>query len=244
MTDRNRLLYPAFDETFRRTWFRKALSVESDNLIGLWMHNEPSGVSIDRSGNGHNGVYTGVTLGEDGVPKIGYTSGKYDGSTSFNNIYSTGLAAAFNGNAGTLLLWIKVNALGIWTDGKNHYFTSLGGTDERLFIAKLTTNNVIRWYRRAGGVTDLITAGGYTDVDWMPLAVTWDTVADELIAYKDGVQAGATQATLGTWGTTLTATGCVMGGINTTPTNPLNGWLGPVLLSTKAYTPAQIAYLS
>ena len=69
----------------------KALSV--GGLVGAWMQDERSGaVSYDSSANRHHGAYTGVTLGQPGVPGMGMTSPLYDGLNDFNNIYGAGLA--------------------------------------------------------------------------------------------------------------------------------------------------------
>jgi len=78
---------------FGKNYLDKALSVEPANLIGLWLQNEASGaVSVDSSGHAHHGAYTGVTLGQPGVPGMGYTCPFYDGLNDYNNIYSAGLA--------------------------------------------------------------------------------------------------------------------------------------------------------
>ena len=63
------------------------------SLIGFWLQDEQAGgVSYDRSGLGHHGAYTGVTLGQPGVPGMGMTSAYYDGITDFDNIHSADLA--------------------------------------------------------------------------------------------------------------------------------------------------------
>lgn len=80
-------------------YIEKVLNPDADSgydpsgLIGFWPQDESAGaVSIDHSGFVHNGAYTAVNLGQPGVPGMGLTSAGYDGATSFNNIYSAGLA--------------------------------------------------------------------------------------------------------------------------------------------------------
>ena len=71
----------------------EASGYDPSSLIGFWPQNELSGgVSIDHSGLGHDGAYTGVTLGQAGVPGMGMTSPLFDGANDFNNIYSADLA--------------------------------------------------------------------------------------------------------------------------------------------------------
>ena len=101
----------------------EASGYDPSSLIGFWPQNELSGgVSIDHSGLGHDGAYTGVTLGQPGVPGMGMTSPFYDGANDFNNIYSAGLAndnalsnprqrsedRHFNCNTGTLARLLQV----------------------------------------------------------------------------------------------------------------------------------------
>ena len=75
-----------------KSYLNKILSAERQNLAGCWLQKEGSGlISYDYSGNKHDGTYTDVTLGQAGVPGMGYTSPLYDGTASFNNIYSAGL---------------------------------------------------------------------------------------------------------------------------------------------------------
>lgn len=75
------------------SYIDKVLGIEPANLVGLWPQNESSGsVSLDKSVHRHHGAYTGVTLGQPGVPGMGYTSPLYDGANDYNNIYSAGLA--------------------------------------------------------------------------------------------------------------------------------------------------------
>ena len=206
------------------------------------MNESAGGVAIDHSPEGNDGAYTGVTLGQPGIGD-GLTCPFFDGVNDYNDFYSLGLNADFDGDEGTILQWVMFNAVGDWTDGNQHYFTTITGTGEQIFLSK-SAANTLRWYRRAGGVTDLITIGGYADVDWMPLAVTWSVLADQLIAYKDGAQAGAIQVGLGAWATALGINGCVIGAINNTPTNPHIGLEAHTALYTAPLTPAVIAYLS
>ncbi len=76
-----------------RDYIDKLLSTANDNLIGLWLQNEAAGsVSKDYSKHGHDGAYTGVTLGAAGVPGTGMTAPTFDGTNDYNDIHSAGLA--------------------------------------------------------------------------------------------------------------------------------------------------------
>ncbi len=70
-----------------------SIGYDPSSLIGFWPQNElAGGVSIDHSGLGHDGAYTGVDLGQPGVPGMGMSSAGYGGATSFNNIHTAGFA--------------------------------------------------------------------------------------------------------------------------------------------------------
>ena len=52
---------------------------------------------MDISGNGFDGAYTGVTLGQDGIGD-GNTCPLFDGANDFLDFYSAGFSSAFNGD--------------------------------------------------------------------------------------------------------------------------------------------------
>jgi len=70
-----------------------AKSLHSKGLIALHTHNQMGGaVSYDLSKYRRHGVLTAVTHRQSGVPGLHIPSTGYNGATSFNNIYSAGLA--------------------------------------------------------------------------------------------------------------------------------------------------------
>ena len=224
-------------------YLSRILAVEPANLIGVWLQNEASGsVSFDHSGKGHNGLYTGVTLGQPGVPGMGMTSPLYDGANDFNNIYSAELNSDFEGAEGTLLAWAKVDdwedstARGMWrfrVDSSNY-----------VVVQRTATNNLIRFQYTAGGTIKTIDDTSITDAAFHAWAITWSKSGDAVSAYVGGSQSGSAATGLGTWVGNLGATTSVIGALVTTPSNVWSGPIGPVALWNKALTAAQIAYLS
>lgn len=74
-------------------YIKKVRSVRPDRLVALWPQNEPLGHGISTEViRGYNGAYTAVTLGQTGLQGTGMTSAGYDGATSYNDIYTAGLA--------------------------------------------------------------------------------------------------------------------------------------------------------
>jgi hypothetical protein len=122
--------------------------------VEFWPMAESSGlVSLDESGNGRNGAYTGVVLGQSG-PGDGRTAAFFDGSTSYNNVFSAGTSAAFNGQQGSFMIWGKVNSPSVWTDGITRRMILFQvDASNRVGIFKPVANNEIDCLYVAGGTT-------------------------------------------------------------------------------------------
>ena len=221
---------------------------DPSSLMGFWPQNDlAGGVSIDPSGLGHDGAYTGVTLGQPGVPGMGMTVPFYDGANDYNNVYSVALATAFSGIAGTILVHAIVNGVGVWTDGITRYIVRLiaDGTNV-IYVLKSGVANRLTVQYTAGGVPEVIDIAT-TTIDWFTLGITWDFNAGlngEVRAYFNGVQSGATATLLGVWAGVLAAFGALIGAGSAAPANVFHGLEGPVLLYTEAQPPAAMAYLS
>jgi len=212
------------------------------SLIGYWPGNEEAGtVAVDYSGNGYNGVYTGVTLGQESVGD-GLTCPLYDGANDFTNIYSAGFAAAFNPAEGSVLMKSKVFNAGAWTDAAFRRLWKLG-TDgsNAIDVYKSTVNNTLVFQRIAGGVADSVSttaAGGITD--WFSTALTWSIAADQLKAYLNGSQIGS-QTTLGTWVGALGATLCAIGANGAAASQEWYGYHAHGIVLNRVATPAEVA---
>ena len=129
-----------------------------------------------------SGAHVSVTLGQVGIGD-GQVCPFYDGANSHTNIYTAGGAAAFNGSAGTISIWAKVSAVGDWTDGTQRTTIRFAvDANNYIELVKLVGANLLQWGYRAGGVTKSVNLGGLATVDWMHMALTWDSVADEVKA--------------------------------------------------------------
>lgn len=115
-----------------------------------------------------NGVITGATPAGntflDGSNAI-----TEDGSGDTINMYSAGLASAWNGNLGSMLCWAKVTS-GFWTDGNLHtLFHFEPGTFD--FQAYKSSNNAMQLRRRS---TEAVSVGSFAPTDWFCVLCTWD----------------------------------------------------------------------
>ncbi len=214
--------------------------------IAYWPMAEVSGsVALDSSGNGRNGAYTGVTLGATGIGD-GRTAASFDGSTSYNNIFSASLQGAFDATKGTIALWCKVSAAGVWTDGINRRLIRLGvDGNNNAYINKSSSTGTIDLIYQAGGTTKGVSVSGLSaNVGWIHFALTWDKGADQVKGYINGAQTGATQTGLGVWAGSLAATTTIVGAFVTTPSNVFSGVEAHVAIWTLALTAAQILTLA
>ncbi len=239
--DDNRLYYRYL------RYIGKVKAIEPANLILYHPMNEPSGgVAVDASPEGNDGAYTGVTLGQTGIGD-GETCPLFDSSTSFNNIYSAGFIADFNGAEGTIAAWFKVSGVGVWIDAALRYGPHIYASgNNRVWIGRSTVNNTLQYLYRAGSVGNIVNDAGHSETGWFHAAMTWSAVADEMKAYFNGLQVGVTQTGLGLWAgnpsSDKTNVGCADN--NTGPTGVWDGWLAHPPVWTKALTPAQILSLA
>jgi hypothetical protein len=194
-----------------------------------------------KEANPLNGKDTGTTLGiATGTPlKL---ARRYDGGSTFTNIYSAELNSMFNPEKGSIVCYAKVANAGVWTDGSTRFAVELeADANNRIIINKQSTANDMALFYIAGGTTKVRVINTNT-LDFMMLVLTWDTVADEAIVYFNGVQQGAILTGLGTWVGNLLSTKCVIGAENITP---VNVWNGDISQTIKLYSePLPASYVA
>lgn len=214
--------------------------------IAYWMQDEKQGlVSYDmvtaRSSGARNGTYTGPTLGQPGIGD-GRTSALFDGALDFDNIFTVSLRDAFDGDEGTILAWaMPVNA-GVWTDGViRRIMTLRANATNEIYFEKGAANNTFRWHYEAGGVSEDVVNVAFSPTDFFSLMITWSAAADEMRAYFNGAQEGATQTVLGAWGgaAVLGATTTVIGAASTVPASVWNGFDAHGAVWGRALPPAE-----
>ena len=222
-----------------------ANKVLSYSPIAYWPLNEATGaVATDYSGNGYNGAYVTVTLGQTGIGD-GNTCPLFDGTNDYVNIYSAGLAGAFSGVTGTLMIWEKMFNVGVWTDGNTRYAVRLAvDTNNQITINRTTTNNQNSCLYEANNTQEKRTKEGLSDTGWVHYAITWSKTAEEVRVYYGGVQEGVTMTTLGVWAGALHSLSVIIGDGTTTLDNHWYGWLAHCAVWDSVLTPAQIADLA
>jgi hypothetical protein len=229
------------------TYAQRAIAVMGTaNVAQYLILDELSGTTAaDASGNGRTGAYSNVTLNSVDFVKGG-RAGSWNGTTSFANTYSASMAGAFNPLLGTINMWVRVSAVGIWSDGITRLFLRLGAdaSNNLIQLDKLGSSGAIRQLYIAGGTVD---NGGDTSTpsttDWFMLTFTWNkTTENRVRGYFNGVLA-AEAGTLGTWSGSLNSAQCTIGSGSTTPANVWSGFFRDYMLATTEATGAQVAAL-
>ena len=199
-------------------------------------------VAADASGNSRNGTYVNVGLdGAEGIGDGGVAASFRVGSPVINT-YSASLAGAFNGAAGTILIWVKVKDAGVWTDGASRYIVHfVADGNNFIYFRKSSASNSLQFYYSAGSTVKSTIKNAVSTTDWMCLAITWDKAGDTAQAYYNGSPEGAAITGLGTWVGSLGSTSTLFGASSLTGTASLPGALAHAAVWTKALTPAEIA---
>jgi hypothetical protein len=225
------------------TYIDKVKGIESSNLIGYWPMNENTGsVAYDFSIQVNNGAYTGVDLAYTAGPD-GQGCPYFDGTNDYNNIYSAGLSSDFDGDEGTIALWIKVSAAGVWTDGTVRTMMRLRADAENYVeIYKSNTNNALNMVYEAGNTMSTRSITSISDTGWFCLTMTWSASADEVNYYKDGTSVATKRTGLGTWAGSLTSG--FIGAQDSVPLEVWDGYLAHGAVWTTPLTAAQIASLA
>lgn len=218
-----------------------------DNLAGWeWWHGqESSGTTIVNSDPTLNGVYSGVELAQpaQGILGLGV---RYDGSTSFGNIYTARLNAFFNRDAGGVAIFGRMKNAGVWIDGNARrlvYMNSEVGTANRIILQKGVNNGELTVHYIAGGTnSNVVIPITMTEstLDYFFLVLAWHVSLDRIRGFFNGVQSGADVNGLGTFVNDLLSTESNIGANDTTPTLVANGDICHVGLSNIEPSPSEI----
>ena len=204
------------------------------------------GVANDYSPEENDGTFVGVDLANAAGPDFeGVLVPYFDGANDYNDIETAGLEADFNGSELTMLLWLKVNNAGIWTDGTirrawNMQMTG-GVGDNNIRLERLNSDNTFRVIYQANSTNEIFDIT-MSDTDWFVIALRVSASEDTAKVFKDGSQEGATQTALGSWSGSFSNT--VIGSTAVVPSNVWNGWIAHGMIYAEAIPDAVIAYLS
>ena len=182
-------------------------------MIGWWPLSDQSGTAVKNEiSTAKNG-----TLGAGAAAPTMAIAGIGDGRSCFSfdggdyvDIYTPELSAAFSGVKGSLGVWVRITDAAVWADGTARCPINIRVDGRnRVTIIKTATVNNLRCIYIAGGTSSIVDDTSLAaSTDWFLAGLTWDKAADQVKAYINGVQVGATQTGLGTWAGALDAASC------------------------------------
>ncbi len=234
-----------FDPTFAGL-SAYAVKVLTFDPIVYWPLWETSGnIAEDISGNGNNGQYTGVLLGQPGIGD-GRTAPFFDGTSDFVDILFGGFGPLFNGAEGSISIWGIVENVGVWTDGDARDIVRLReglASADLLIIRKLNPSQLQFRYS-----TD--TAGAYifnaatNDINWFHAAITWSQAGALTEFYFNGAVVGPSGNSAAPWGADPNGIANTIGASETTPFSVWQGNIAHAAIFDYELSPAQVLDLA
>ena len=160
------------------------------------------------------------------------------------NIYSAAFNAVFNGQLGSVMIWCKVSAPGVWVDGLTRTtMILLADATNYVKLAKDAAANSFGFIYDAAGTLDY-TNNAMSPADWFLLGMTWSKAADSVVYYVDGAPVD-TDIGLGLWaGGALSNIQTCIGASNTAPGQPWIGWLARAAAWSRVVQPAEWTVLA
>ncbi len=230
------------------SYSQKLLGIQPADLIAYWKLTEKSGTTaVNAEGTAaRDGTYARnvTTMGTVEGIGDGNTAPDFDGTNDEINVYSANLSDAFDGDEGSIAGFLKAADANVWTDDLSGIGLLLAKDGSNEVAFRHWGNNTIQGVRKAGGVTSNIAKGSTSPTAWFHITLTWSKTADEVKAYFEGVQFGATATGLGAaFGTPLNDGFCYIGR-NASGTARWIGALAHLAVWTKALTGAEVASLA
>jgi hypothetical protein len=224
-------------------YWHKVASIRPANLIAQWPIWEPAGTDVhDYSGMRRHAVSVALgarAAGSDGV----HQAALFDGATSYVNVYSASLAAAFNGAEGTVLIWPRVYNNAVWTDGLMHTVCRFFVDWNNYSTVYKDIADLLTWLYSSGGVAFAVTLA-VIPTTFMCLGMTWSKSNNRMRAFYNGLQTGVDQNGLGVWAGALSAAATVIGADNTAPASCWYGWIDHCALWSAELSPSEVKQAS
>lgn len=224
-------------------------AVLKTNPIAYWPLDDNGGsVARDISGNGFNGIYSG-TIFDGTLSRHERPVPRFPGVAAFVNIFSAGLAAAWDLDEFVILAEIKPFNTGVWTDTANRRWIRLQtDVNNEAYMRKTTVNNTGAFVREGNGTVITITDATFATDDWHTIGISASIGGGDLLAagesgeFRDSALVGAAAiGNLAASASGLSATNTVIGAANTGGVQGWNGYISDVVLYDVSMTAAILA---
>ena len=207
-----------------------------------WKLNETSGTAALNYGTlaTANGLYVEAVVAQTPAPGGGFAP-LFDGTNDRCNVYTAALVGAMPEATGSIVAWAKVLSSAVWTDGAERYvFEYLKTPGNNWACLFKGGDNLMHFQIDGATAAKTISMGSVTPLSWMMFALTWDSVADEMKAYYNGLQVGVTTAGFGSITGTLNLDYAIIGANDSTGFNPWKGYLSQQAIWTSVLAPGVI----
>jgi len=215
------------------------LATAPADLVAYWPLSEGSGSVVnDESGHGLAGSYSGALLGQAGIGD-GRTCPWFDGVNDNCNVFSAGLASAWDWSEFSVAQWVRMNAASVWSDGANRNWVVLSGGNNYLWLRKISTANMIQVCAQYNGTGRWIQydIGAGIGGDWFHVCLT-SKAGSASYRYVDG-------ATAIFWATVPSPSSDALTAATIASASSCHhGWLAHVALWGCELTAAQVAALA
>ncbi|MGD1003265.1 MAG: LamG domain-containing protein [Minisyncoccia bacterium] len=201
-------------------------------LVGWWPLTEGSGSSsIDQSGNGNNGNWTGTASGTNGTyyagGRVGSWAGYFNGSTDAVNTVSN---PSPTGSSRTVCAWIKTT-----TTSRGGIIDTRGsGSGGFFFSVNRTTAGNLTYAHNGGSAVEI--AAGVNNGQWNFVCAVYNVSLAAASLYENGTILG----TISSFTAELTTTSTVQIGEDSTGGDLFSGLIDDVRIYNRALSAAEI----
>lgn len=183
---------------FPTQYYRKILDELSTGLVAYWMLDEPVGTtgsySVVDSGGTNDGTPSAVTFGETGIGD-GKTAPLFNGTSSKIDVSVGNLATGFNGNEGSLIIWLKVSSAAVWASAAFSVALRIFTNGTNYFaVQKSGATSIINLTRDASGTAVGFSIATGSTLGWFCLGYTWSVAGSYYKKYFNGVETVVSQA--------------------------------------------------
>ena len=228
----------------RTSYQQRIKNLLGSSLVAYWPLDELSGtVARDVSGNGRDGTYANVTLGNEGIGD-GKTAASFNGSSSKIAIATTPFKAAFNGLEGYCFVWFMTPSA-VQIDGVNRVMIQLQADSNNLLqIKKANSNHTYVVQYKSGGANKQVTIDASEwSVNPVLVGVAWSKSGDYVRFYYQGKKVGADLTGVGEWAGVLDANNTFLGTNYAGSPNTWSGRLAEIIIGNVPITDAQVSNL-